>query len=208
MFPVCPECEALLERPSASEVGAALASVVLDGNGPTDIVHAAALWYYHRESPATGLHRAMKFHGARQLGVFCGQLLGEHLRSMWWETVAAPARTMVVPIPLHPVRLRDRGYNQAAAIAEGVAQRLGLVLDESALERERPSSSQVGRSRNERLRDMREAFTARPATGDDLHVLLIDDVITTGATIMSAAGALARCGWKFVSVAALALTPP
>ena len=93
---------------------------------------------------------------------------------------------LIVPVPLHPRRMRERGYNQAAEIAGLLARGLGLAYCE-ALARPRYTSAQARLVREERLANLRGAFELRPATAvrqrvDGAHVVLFDDVFTTGAT--------------------------
>ena len=110
---------------------------------------------------------------------------------------------VVVPVPLHPSRLAERGYNQAALLAEPLAAALGVPLDEERLRRVRPAVPQASLEGAAREANVHRAFEARR---DDARrrVLLFDDVRTTGATLRSASGALYRSGAGTVRVQALA----
>lgn len=99
-----------------------------------------------------------------------------------------------VPVPLHPLRLRERGYNQAGLLARAVCSRTGLPLWEDALARTRYSASQLTRIREERLTALSGAFEADGAQVAGKRVLLVDDVLTTGATAVSCAKALLNAG--------------
>ncbi|MFN8453613.1 MAG: ComF family protein [Anaerolineae bacterium] len=101
---------------------------------------------------------------------------------------------VIVPVPLHPVRLRERGYNQSELLAHSLSQELGLSLDTKSLQRTRQTKSQMTLGSNERHHNVAGAFACR---GTDLRgqkVLLIDDVCTTGSTLDSCAEALMQNG--------------
>ena len=111
-----------------------------------------------------------------------------------------------VPVPLHPLRLRERGYNQAGLLARAVCSRTGLPLWEDALARTRYSASQLTRIREERLTALSGAFEADGAQVAGKRVLLVDDVLTTGATLLSCAETILRAAPDCrLSVAVLAV---
>ena len=145
--------------------------------------------------------------------------------SGWYTLAAAMAERMarldlgpeateevrvVAPVPLSPVRLRQRGYNQAAHLAAGVARARGLVLREDLLVRHRSSESQTALHPNERRANVADAFRASSgaASACGEHVLLVDDVWTTGATTLACAGALLDAGIRAVSVLTFARALP
>lgn len=157
---------------------------------------------------AIGLH-----HGALREAV-------HHLKFSGRKTLAAPlgrrlARMMprehdlIVPLPLHPSRLRERGYNQATLIACGLAGILGLPVVEGELVRLRRTGHQAKLEREERLRNLRGAFGTRSQTDPPWSgraVLLVDDVLTTGATASAAAEAITKTGARRVDLAVLAVS--
>ena len=112
----------------------------------------------------------------------------------------------VVPVPLHPQRLRERGFNPAALLARELARRRGLRCGPTALERVRDTPSQTGLARAARRANVRAAFRARGAA--PAHVWLVDDVVTTGATLEACARALRRAGARRVVGLCAARTPP
>lgn len=110
---------------------------------------------------------------------------------------------LVVPVPLSDVRMRQRGYNQAARLAAGVACARGLELREDLLVRHRSSESQTTLHPAERRANVAGAFRAPPGGAATLrgeHLLLVDDVWTTGATTLACAAALLQAGTRAVSV--------
>jgi ComF family protein len=114
---------------------------------------------------------------------------------------------LIVPAPLHPRRARERGFNQAAALARPIARLLGIPYDEAVLCRVRETLPQVGLSDVERVLNLRGAFRAVKTTAiEGRRVLLVDDVMTTGATVASATRALVKGGALRVCVLTLART--
>jgi ComF family protein len=149
------------------------------------------------EGPARDLVRALKFRGALALG-----------REIAALTVATAPRDLLrgelVPVPLHPVRQRRRGFNQAAVLAEAVARATGLTTVD-CLRRRGAGPAQVGRTRRARLSGPAGTIEARARVPP--VALLVDDVATTGATIAACASALRRAGTIEVSAIAFARTP-
>ena len=127
----------------------------------------------------------------------------------WLASLAAdapPGRPeLVVPVPLHPRRLHTRGFNPACELARVVARRTGARLAPTALRRLRDTPSQTGLGRSARARNVRGAFRARRALPD--HVWLVDDVVTTGATLSEAARALRSAGARHIVGVCAARTP-
>ena len=149
------------------------------------------------EGPARDLVRALKFRGALSLA-----------REMSALVVASAPRDLLrgdlVPVPLHPVRQRRRGFNQAAVLADAIARTTGLATSD-CLRRRGPGPPQVGRSRGARLAGPAGSIEARapvPPTA-----LIVDDVVTTGATIAASATALRRAGTTEVAAISFARTP-
>ena len=112
---------------------------------------------------------------------------------------------LVLPIPLHPQRLRARGFNQALELAKGFAAR-GGHMDESALSRTAYTKSQAGLHFAERQKNLKGIFAAAPRVRG-ARILLVDDVFTTGATMREAAGTLLTAGAAHIHVAVIARTP-
>lgn len=108
---------------------------------------------------------------------------------------AEVAADIVVPVPLHPRRLAERGYNQSALLARAVSEQLEIPFAPRALERSRQTAQQARLGRAERLANMAEAFVVRDESAvKSKIVLLVDDVLTTGATLLACREALLRAG--------------
>ncbi|HET8900040.1 MAG TPA: hypothetical protein VFN09_14830 [Rhodanobacteraceae bacterium] len=133
---------------------------------------------------------------------------GRTLARLWCaQTPPAERPTRLIPIPLHTTRLRQRGYNQALELARPVAAAFGLQLDPRSLLRTRATTAQTTLDRAARLRNLRGAFVVRAGTTLPSHVALLDDVMTTGATLAAATRALRLAGVSRVEVWALARAP-
>jgi ComF family protein len=116
-----------------------------------------------------------------------------------------PAVDLVLPVPLHPSRLREREFNQSLLLADRIAHRLEVPLSFEHLIRTRATMPQTEMDRDNRARNVRKAFAVRnPSCLEGRRVLLVDDVLTTGATVNECAKALRNAGVKFITVLTLA----
>ncbi|HEY9721810.1 MAG TPA: ComF family protein [Oscillatoriaceae cyanobacterium] len=153
---------------------------------------------------AAGLYRgvarkaisALKYRGARALAPLLATDVAARVPESAW---------LVVPVPIHRARRGTRGYNQAALLARAIARRRRWRYSDAL--RRRPSDPQQGLGRAARLANLDGAFSARRPL-DGARVLLVDDVMTSGATAHHAAVALKRAGAAFVAVAVVARTAP
>jgi ComF family protein len=144
----------------------------------------------------------LKFDGWRSLGRGLSVLMGEALsRDPGFFT----GIDLVLPVPLYPARLRERGFNQAEELGRGLAVLIGAPMPPGLLERVVATPPQVGLSRSERLETLAGAFSCPdPGVFTDRTVLLVDDVMTTGATAHACAKAVRKAGARAVRVAVLA----
>jgi ComF family protein len=149
--------------------------------------------------PVDRLVRRFKFAGDLSLGRWLALRLAASVRD-------APRPDLLVAPPLARRRLRERGFNQALEIAKVVGRELDLEVPLAALEKRVETASQPGLTRRERYRNLRGAFAPRRRF-DGLHVAIVDDVVTTGATSGTLAAILRGAGARQVSVWALARTP-
>jgi ComF family protein len=151
----------------------------------------------------------LKFHGREYLGHRLGALLARA-----WEALPEPESAIVAPVPLHPSRRRERGFNQAEVLARGLVRSLrkeksGLRLVAGSLRRIRATVPQVGLSVRARRENVSGVFSVgRPEDVRNRTVVVVDDVMTTGATLSACAAALKRAGAARVLALSLARATP
>ncbi|HXM82843.1 MAG TPA: ComF family protein [Burkholderiales bacterium] len=170
---LCPRCA--LPSPGAAVCGRCLA------NAPHYDATVAALAY---RFPADALVHSLKFRGQLALAPLLGDLLVKRITQ---------AVHCVIPVPLSRDRLRERGYNQAAEIARHVAAQRGVRLEFTTITRERNTQAQADLPWAERARNVRGAFRCERSL-DGAAVAVVDDVMTTGATLDELAATLKRAG--------------
>ncbi len=212
---LCAACDAILVR---GETGICAACVLelprtFDETNPTDsrtakifagripVKYACALFAFQKQSKVQELLHRIKYESRREAGETCGALMAEtfNVNSRFNEI------DLVIPVPLHPKKLAKRGYNQAEVVARGVGEQLNKPVLPKALERVHYNDSQTTKGRMSRMESVEGLFRVRLA--DQLknkHVLIVDDVITTGATIESCIQPLLAVPGITVSIAALA----
>ncbi|WP_211230859.1 ComF family protein [Chitinilyticum aquatile] len=152
------------------------------------------------QSPVSELVMAGKYGGRWQLWPLFGQLMAQH-------RPALAAGSVLIPLPLHASRLRERGFNQALELALPLARASNLSLRHDLLVRTRDTGHQSRLSRKARHRNLRKAFAAAPAVAG-LDVIVVDDVMTSGASLDAAARALKAAGAASVTAWVLARTLP
>lgn len=154
---------------------------------------------FRYEEPIRRQIRALKFHADFAAADVLAEAMADGLRGR-------PAPDLLLPVPLHRRRLRRRGYNQAVELGRALAARLGLALAPRLAERRRATEEQTHLGAIERRRNLHGAFTvSRSVTGR--RIALLDDVITTGATVAELARATREAGAARVEVWAVARTP-
>lgn len=165
-------------------------------------IHAAmAMLYFRKATKVQNLMHNLKYNGKTDVGITLGKLMGDRLKTGAKYT----GIDLIIPVPLHEQKFRKRGYNQSSFIAEGVASAMEIPFSEDTLIRCVATDSQTKKSRYTRYENMKSVFKVSDASAImDKHVLLIDDVITTGATLEACANELLERGAAKVSIAALA----
>ena len=147
---------------------------------------AAALFYFDKGGKLQKIISALKYHHQPKIGIALGELYGNELKnSEFIEHIEA-----IIPVPLHPKREAERGYNQAAEIAEGLSNKTGIPFREDILKRKKASRSQTRKGKEERWENVKDLFEVNHEFQSG--VLLVDDIITTGSTILGCARAFAK----------------
>lgn len=164
---------------------------------------ATAVWAY--AFPIDTLIRDFKYGHHLYLGRFFAEQLAQTLLHDWNSTHRAKP-DLIIPMPLHPNRLKTRGFNQAAEIARHLARLLDIPCAYDALTRLQDTPAQAGLPREARWQNLIGAFACPPAM-KARHVLLVDDVLTTGASLSACADILRQSGITTVDAAVLARTP-
>lgn len=143
-------------------------------------IYATALFFYSEDTSYRNILLGLKYHGDTWLGIFFGRMLGKRMASCsWFCDVDA-----IVPVPLHWRRRWTRGYNQAEIIARGIAEELGIPVQTGILHRKKHTMTQTRLSVEDKEKNVSDAFEA-VSRKDIRHVLLVDDVFTTGSTLMA-----------------------
>ncbi|MET4081287.1 ComF family protein [Pedobacter sp. UYP30] len=169
--------------------------------GRMEFEAAMAMLYFRKGASIQNLMHNLKYNQKTEIGLLLGRLLGDKLL----ESSLYKGIDFIVPVPLHPKRLQKRGYNQSAFIAMGVAEKIEVTVNEGLLLRTTHTDSQTKKNRYNRYQNMKDVFSVESSEPlCNKHILLVDDVITTGATIEACANALTKSGVAKVSIAALA----
>ena len=171
--------------------------------GRIEIENAFAYYHFHKGNKVQHMLHQLKYKGAQKLGEKIGQLYGHELIN----SVFCKEIDFIVPVPLHPKKLKKRGYNQSESFAKGLSQTLNIPFNTKLLTRAVNSETQTKKNRFNRWENVSEIFCAddNNIQFNHRHILLVDDVITTGATIEACARDL-KAKQIRVSVAAIAST--
>lgn len=166
--------------------------------GKIDFERAYSMLHLAKSSRVELLLHRLKYKNQPEIGVYLGKLYAKNLK----ENVSSI--DYIVPIPIHKQKLQKRKYNQAAQFARGLSQGLDIPMREDILKRTVLSLSQTQKSRTERYENVRNVFAINQnLTIAEKHILLVDDVLTTGATICEAGRVLIENGAK-ISIATIA----
>ncbi len=166
------------------------------------IKYAVAYWQFQKKGKVQRILHHLKYNGNAEIGYQAGLWFGQLLKE---QTGLSQALDWVVPIPLHPAKLRQRGYNQSDGIAKGIAELLEVPWSNQLIKRSKFTESQTRKDKLERWQNVSGIFqTTDPSKITNKRFLLVDDVVTTGSTFEALIVDLLEQGAKEVSIAALA----
>jgi ComF family protein len=171
--------------------------------GRAEIQAAAAHLYFTGGSAVQHSLHLLKYKGRKEIGIYFGQQIGKRLN----QSKRFIGCEIIIPLPLFAGREKKRGYNQAALIAEGISQQLEIPVLRDAIFRTKKTETQTHKSRIQRWKNMESTFNIRkPEKIYGKHVLLVDDVVTTGASLEACAQVLLTTPGLRLSIACLAHT--
>ncbi len=198
---ICTECYVVIPRTNYHLIRENPVEKLLWGRCLVE--RAAAFSYYTRDSRIRRMIHHLKYKGAAEIGTELGRIYGNSLKNSDF----LDGIDFIIPVPLHPSKKRQRGYNQSDLISMGISEASGIPVDAGILERKTVTGTQTRKSRYDRWTNVDDIFrvTCRQRLKGK-HVLIVDDVITTGSTIEACAGEILREGNTKVSVAALAFS--
>ena len=182
---LCTHCIMKMPKTNFHKVRGNMAEKSFWGRVP--IEYATSYFFFLKSSNFQHLLHALKYDGRREIGVYLGRCYGN-------ELIQQPEFShfdSIIPVPLHPHKLRKRGYNQSEMFARGLSKSMNIPVDTKTLSRTTFTETQTHKSRIERWENVKNVFAANPAVNlNGKHILLVDDVMTTGATIEGCANAL------------------
>lgn len=192
---ICTRCRFELPSPGLFLEQPNWISHKLDGLIEYDRVHA--YFVFSEGGKVQHLLHQIKYKGQEGLGEYLGSCVGRSFSTKEYD--------LIIPMPLHPSRLKERGYNQAACVAKGISRESGIPISEGHLLRTKQVTSLIGLNRAERYQTLEEVFEVfRPDELDGLRILMVDDTLTTGATFLAAGAKIKAASTGKLSFLALA----
>ena len=171
--------------------------------GKVSLSKASSYFYYNKEGVAQKLVAEIKYRGNQHFGKWIGSYIANNMISSdFFEGI-----DYLVPVPLHKSKEKKRGFNQAEKIAEGIAQATGIKLETKNVFRGKANISQTRKSVFDRWKNTQNLFDMKdPKLFEEKHILLIDDVLTTGSTLEALAQCLLKSHGVKISILTLAVT--
>ena len=171
--------------------------------GRLPLITASAHAYFTKDSIVQNLLHSLKYGGNSEAGILMGKMIGRELKSCEWNKDLFA----LVPLPLHFTKQKKRGYNQAEMICEGISSAMNVPVLKDVIARRKNTETQTHKTRSERWNNIESKFELNKAADImNKHVLLVDDVITTGATLEACGAELLKSEGLRLSIATFAYT--
>ena len=171
--------------------------------GKVNLTHALSYLKFVKGGKVQSIMHELKYKGNQEVGEMLGRMYGSDLK----ENGFCNEFDLILPVPLHTNRLINRGYNQSDSLAKGLSESLNLEWRNDVLKRGSETTSQINKSRLERYENMKNVFFVdKPEGLSEKRIVIVDDTLTTGATLESCVVALNNVGVKNVSIIAIAAT--
>lgn len=171
--------------------------------GKLPIEAASALLYFSKGGLVQNLMHQLKYKNRPEVGVYLGKLAGKRLL----ENPVFASADLIIPVPLHKQKQLKRGYNQSLSFAEGLSAKMLLPVENNNLVKITSTESQTKKSRSSRYENMKDVFSVKnPQQLTGKHILLVDDIVTTGATLEACCNILLKIPEVKISIAAIAYT--
>ncbi|RRB04953.1 ComF family protein [Larkinella rosea] len=200
---VCTTCRLQLPE-TGQHRGEALVSGQIKFAGKIPVEFVYAYLYFNKKGKTQKLIHALKYRGQKEVGSLLGRWYGFQLKT---EIQLQEQIDLIVGVPLHPAKLRQRGYNQSDWFAKGLSEMLEVPWSDKALIRNQYTISQTGKDRIERWQNVSHVFTvSEPDLVANKRILLVDDVLTTGATLEACTATLLASNCQSVGIITIAAT--
>ena len=198
---ICTDCRH--EIPLTNHHNIPINEMLLKFYGKLDLVYASALFYYQKKGIVQELIHKLKYKGHQEIGESIGYWYAEELK----KSIALKDVDFIIPVPLHPKRFKKRGYNQVATFAEALSKSMQIPVKELILIRDKNTKSQTKKNRIDRAQVVSNIFSVGTIDNfEGKHFLLIDDVITTGATLESCGREVLKIPNARLSIVCMAMT--
>ena len=203
VMPICPRCTFNLERVNKFVARNSISKLP---QARDVFKHIFSLWMFDKAGTVQRIHQGLKYKNRPHYGISLGKLMG--------KTFLVPLHPLsrphlILPVPLHRRRLLERGYNQSDMLAQGMSITTGIKSLPNVLTRSSYTKTQTGLDTSKRLANVLNAFSLQKENViKGKHILLVDDVLTTGATLLAASLPLKKAGAEEISIATLAMARP
>ncbi len=196
---ICTQCRITLPRVESDSIARKVVAEKFVGY--QEVKGVTSFLAFTKKGKVQNLLHALKYKNKPEVGVLLGKMMAQELK----ENDTFPEADLIVSVPLHKKRRRERGYNQSDAFAEGLSEVAGIPWSGNALARIRYTKSQTGKTKVERQENVKDIFEAlQPEQIRGKRIILVDDVLTTGATLESCLNVLIGAGSDTVSIMTIA----